>query len=324
MRSFIKTIFRFCLGTKSDGQLTNKDLEDLIIDSFKEGISRFSLRNKVLYPTDFTIMLHSDNFKEFYPSFAGIMEDCVTEFIKILNKRMKGVPQELYTNNWRFLFAECTENAQIKQTSDRVEKNKPLIIYGLVPTAGGGSNGGGTHYVNTVNGPTSKLADHIAINEASLGVTYLGSNTFEMPIRLDFDQQAVSPIAAILRWIKKKTQGSSQAAAQKPNVYGHLSISGKSYVGGRTSVELQSPVILVCGRVGLRSVRGQQVICIDDVNVGNPHLMIERSGNSYKITTYADIRLNGVEIKKNKNKELPANSDIIINNEINLKFILNN
>lgn len=304
MKNFLKKAKRWILDSERNNGLTNSSLEDLIIDNFKDGIGYLSLRNRVLYPTDFTILLHSDDFKKMNASFAFIAEDSIIEFVKILKEKMKDNPSPPPAHNWHFQFAQCTDEAEIKNTDEKVAKNKAVIIFGLATQTESGSRGGGGHFVRTQYGPVSRLSDHVAINEEGLGVNYLGANAFEYPIILDSIQQEAYP----------------NAANQDTNASAKLSISGESFVGGNNIAVLQSPVVLVCGKVGLKPENGQQVVCIDEVNVANPHFKIERSGSKYKITTYASIRLNGVDMGKNKSRDLPANSNIVINNLINLRF----
>ena len=304
MKNFLKKAKRWILSSERNNGLTNRTLEDLIVDNFKDGIGNLSLRNRVLYPTDFTILLHSDDFKKMNASFAFIAEDCIKEFVKILKEKMKGNPSPPPAHNWHFQFAQCTNEAQISNTEEKIAKNKAVIVFGLATQTECGNRGGGGHFVRTQYGPVSRLSDHVAINEEGLGVNYLGANAFEYPIRLDPIQQQSKP----------------DAANQDTNTTARLNISGKSFVEGNNMAVLLSPVVLVCGKVGLKPETDQQVVCIDDVNVANPHFKIERSDNKYKITTYASIRLNGVDMGKNKSRDLPANSNIVINNMINLRF----
>ena len=302
---FIEYIKKLFLGDDGNSQLSNLSLEEQIIKYFKLGIDLLSLKNRILYPTDFTIHLHSSNFEMLKPSFPFIVDDCIQEFVKILEKKMKGIPTRPHSRNWHFQFAECSSEALIKGTNEKVEKEKPVIILGIVPSADGAGGGmSQQHFVGTKNGPLSKLADRFDINEEGLNVTYLGGNAFERPIKLDFvDSQQVADKNA--------------SSTPRPR----LMITGKSFTGGQNGVLLSSDIVFVCGKVGLQSKVGQ-VVCIDDVSVMNPHFRIERieNSNKYSIIPYADIRLNGVEIKKNKSRDLPNNSNIVINNEINLRF----
>ena len=301
---YINKIKKLFLGEDGNSQLSNLSLEEQIIKYFKLGIELLSLKNRVLYPTDFKIHLHSSNFEMLKPSFPFIVDDCIQEFVKILEKKMKDIPTRPHSRNWRFQFADCSSETLITGTDERVEKDKPVIILGIVPSADGKGGGlAGQHFVGTKNGPLSRLADHFDINEDGLNVNYLGGNAFERPITLDFVNEQMAA-----------NSGSSTAQSR-------LVITGKSFAGGKNGVLLVSDVVLVCGKVGVQSKVGQ-VVCIDDVNVMNPHFRIERieNSNKYRIIPFADIRLNGVEIKKDKSRDLPNNSNIVINNEINLRF----
>ena len=240
-------------------------------------------------------------------SFAFIVEDCIMEFVKILKIRMKDNPAPPPAYNWHFQFAQCTDDAQIGNTEDKVAKDKAVIIFGLAAKTEKGNSGDGGHYVRTQYGPVSRLDDHVAINEEGLGVNYLGANAFEYPIKLDFYEQQAKP----------------HADNQEDETKARLSISGNTFVGGNNMAVLLSHEVLVCGKIGLKPEKDQQVVCINDVSVANPHFKIEHSDHKYKITTYANVRLNGVELGKNKSKDLPPNSNIVINNLINLRFSLN-
>ena len=304
----IDTIKKIVLGDNGNSLLSNLSLEKQIVEYFESGINLLSLKNRVLYPTDFTIHLHSSNFEMLQPSFPFIVDDCIQEFVKILEKKMNGKPTRPHSRNWRFQFADCSSETQIKGTDEKVEKEKPVIIFGIVPSAdGNGSAMGGQHFVGTKNGPASRLANRFDINEDGLDVTYLGANAFERLITLNFGKQE-----------KQQPKVDMGPATVHPR----LVITGKTFVGGKSVVPLQADIVLVCGKVGLQAKDAQQVVCIDDVSVMNPHFRIERNdnGSRYRIIPYADIRLNGVEIKKNKNRDLPSNSNIVINNEINLRF----
>ena len=312
-----KKIKNFILGDSSSEVLTNESLTNLIVESFKDGIDKLKINNTLLYPTYFTIYLHKNNFNVMKPSFPFIVECCAEKFVGILRKKMKGewhwfrrISYKLKKprQNWLFQFTECDENTPIRGTENRVAINEPVFEFVLVPEAVGGGSGGSKSCVGTLHKRGSKLADHFAIDEDALAVTYLGGDAYEIAIDLD---------TVDFKGKAKKVD------SKKKDVIATLTISGVTFVGGGKIVEIREPKAKICGRTG-SSVKAtgtdEDVILIDDNKVLNYHFIIEHIAEKFKITAKGNTRLNRVKLKIDERYDLPANSDIVIDDRINLRF----
>ena len=350
---FFKKIKDSLLGTEGtggsgdQGVITAQELVDQTFEHFKIRLNDSSTDMSLLFPTSFVIYLNPEDYaarkQEFPMRATDIKKKCLKEVRKRISDNPEWQDYIPHSKYWKIQFVEFKSDCVISSDTDthfEVEKGHVMIVSDLYandfggPLSEGASSGGRVvTTVHNVKGTTS--LQNLAINtDAFKDVTILGQNSF----RLEFlrnDLADSSPKShAPERPTNTGTDNVSRPQQRQSNpvssakATGELQIFESSFMvnGQKTDKFVINSVNLqITGPNATDSPDGAEILKIDDDSIMNPHFNIryDAPNNRYLISAVGDTKLNDRILERNPDNwsELPNNSSILLNGDIQINFI---
>lgn len=296
-------------------EITNKILLKELVEHFEQATEKLSVRQRILYPMSFNILMHPDDYVQTKESLPFVLPEVIAEFYSSIKKKAKSKGKDVRfdppATYWFFQFSGCRicdDNGKEKL----IERGK-IITTGSLTTFDFQKANMATE-VNTVLSVKCQNSNVNANNinvKALLGMEILGEGTYKFYFDKNMNENAESIKAseitqiqgfATLRW--------SEGNATKifTMIDNYIDISG-------------------CDET-----RTTSNICrINSEAVAVSHVQIRYNANNciFEIAAYGKTRLNTRELPVSTGANpmwitLPkTNSKIFINDTINVEFNAN-
>lgn len=314
MSAFIHKIKNVLLGDNGDNAaagLSRQQLEDRVVDHFKQCMAKDSTRMSLLFPTCFHIYLDEQDYRELHPTFAFTAKDLAQLFTIEVDKARKRYPAfEHFARDWHFQFIQYSPGNKIDgvdtpvlEPHDVLVLSQPLKDPDQTHTAAGGGR-----VVMTMHRKDSRRGNLEAFNPQVLAsVNILADDIVEVPIT-------------------SRTQAATPQ--RRPAGYATLTVeAGGSFLAGaaRTdSVDVLADEVHVCGRSAMNAPGGAQVCRLDSDTILTPHVIIRRNPVTgfYSIEARGDVVLNEVPLSALHLVQLPNHSRILLNGMVQIKFTI--
>lgn len=337
-------------GSGQQGVITAQELVDQVFEHFKMRMGDSSTDMSLLFPTSFIIYLNPEDYaarrQEFPMRATDIKKKCLKEVRKQISDNSEWQDYIPHSKYWKIQFVEFKQDCVISsdtETHFEVEKGHVMIVSDLYANdlgdsiADGASSGGRVvTTVHNVKGTTS--LQNLAINtEAFKDVTILGQNMFRLEfLRSDLadvntkSQTATAPTATaetepVNKPFQKQTpsnQGNNAKISGELQIFeAYFKVNGQKtdkYVMATDHLQITGPN-------ATSSSGGVEILKIDDDSIMNPHLNIryDAPNKRFLISAVGDTKLNDRILERNPDNwsELPHNSNILLNGDIQINFI---
>ncbi len=346
-------------STHDGDVISAQGLVDQVFEHFKYRLNDSSTKMSLLFPTSFLIWLQPDDFKarqqEFPARAKDIKKQCMIEVRDQLKRNPLWQDYVPHSKYWKIQFMEWKPDyvsADGKSVENVVVRGRVTVTSDLyaqddvaspanavIANSGNGSGRIITTFSNTKGTTTPQ---NLALNpEAFKDVTALSNNAFRVEfLRSELDDAIPRPTPQ---------QASQQAPPQAPQpeparpsrrfvahdkkkepVSATLQIYDNYFVkdGQKTDrLTIGTKTVQITGPNSNGGNPGIEVIRIDDDSIMNPHINIrfEAANQRYLISAVGDTKLNQKTMVKDENNwsELPTNSTILLNDDIQINFNLN-
>lgn len=346
-------------GSGQQGVITAQELVDQAFEHFKMRLNDSSTDMSLLFPTSMIIYLNPEDYNARKQEFPARANDIKKKCMKEVRTQISGNPEWQdyipHSKYWKIQFVEFKPECVISSDTDphfSVEKGHVMIVSDLYAndlgeSIGDSASSGGrvVTTVHNIKGTTS--LQNLAINpDAFKDVTILGQNCF----RIEF-------LRSDLADTTKNNKQSAPLHTQTPPASNNYDIATGVYNGNtskqsnstpkKVAAELQiwdsyflvngqkadkyiieSEKLQIAGPNANASTDGAELLKIDDDSIMNPHLNIryDNTNQRYLISAVGDTKLNTRILERNADNwsELPNNSTILLNGDIQLNFTLKN
>lgn len=298
-------------GNKGKSKVTNKILYQELIEHFESDMEDLSVGRRVLYPMSFNILLHPDDYDRVGESLPFILPEVIAGFYGAIKAKCEDIPNSNATNPAKYWFFQF---ASSKVKTD--EQQESFIIPGEIVTVGHlttfdikkAQQGSSTENLKlSVKCQNSNVNDNNINQEALLGMDILTNNAFTF----NYDKS----MSEELKDIQSSQRGGD-------NVYATL-----TYSDGPHNIHLKmlDELVIVSGPKERRNMENILIINNDAVDIGHIQIRYVKETNRFQLCAYSKTRLNMREVPISVGgtpiwKEMPFNSDIFLNDEINIKF----
>lgn len=298
-------------GQKKSEKLTNQAVYDELIAHFKADMKELSVGRRVLYPMSFNILLHPDDYARVGSSLPFILPEVIAGFYAAIKARCVGLEGAYATppaTCWFFQFASST----IKDDGNGEVFMKPgeMVTVGSLETFDIQGLQQGRRVGNTMLSVKCQNSDVVKNNvnqEALLGMEILTNNAFIF----NFDKQMSEKLGDI-------------QATQRDR---KNSLATLAYSEGGVNVyfDMLDDLIVVTGPSDSRKMDNIIVINNEAVQIGHVQIRYQKTTNRFQMCAYAKARLNQREVPLSIGgapiwKDMAFKSDILLNDEVNLKF----
>ena len=296
---------------KKAEKLTNQALYNELVAHFKVDMEELSVGRRVLYPMSFNILLHPDDYARVGTSLPFILPEVIAGFYAAIKAKCAGMVDSYATppaNYWFFQFASST----LKDSTEGEVFMKPgeMVTVGSLETFDLQGMQQGRRVGNTMLSVKVQNSDVVKNNinqDALLGMEILTDNAFIF----NFDKQMSERIGDI-----QATQRDRKNA-----------LATLSYSEGGTNVyfDMLDNLVVVSGPLDSRKMDNIFIINNEAVQIGHVQIRYQRTTNRFQLCAYAKARLNQREVPLSIGgapiwKDMSFNSDILLNDEVNLKF----
>lgn len=292
-------------------KLTNQALYDELIAHFKTDMEELSVGRRVLYPMSFNILLHPDDYARVGSSLPFILPEVIAGFYSAIKVKCASVIDSYATPTatyWFFQFASST----LCDTDNGEMLMKPgeMVTIGSLDTFDIQGQQQGRREGNTMLSLKVQNSDVVKNNinpEALLGMEVVTNNAFIF----NFDKKMSEKLGDILA-----TQ------RDRKNALATLSYSEG---GDNVYFDMLDNLIVVSGPSDCRKMDNILIINNKAIQIGHIQIRYERTTNRFHLCAYAKVRLNQREVPLSVGgtpiwKDMSFNSDILLNDEFNLKF----
>ena len=341
-------------GSGGQGVITAQELVDQTFEHFKIRLNDSSTDMSLLFPTSFVIYLNPEDYaarkQEFPMRATDIKKKCLKEVRKRISDNPEWQDYIPHSKYWKIQFVEFKPECVINSDSYAqfsVEKGHVMIVSDLYAndlgeSIGDSASSGGrvVTTVHNIKGTTS--LQNLAINtDAFKDVTILGQNSF----RIEFLQAELADTTAKKQSspVYTPTPPTSNTGV-KTGVYKGNATKQPNSTPKKLTAELQiwdsyflvngqktdryviaSERLQITGPSATTSTDGAELLRIDNDNIMNPHFNIryDAPNNRYLISAVGDTKLNDRILERNPDNwsELPNNSSILLNGDIQINFI---
>ncbi|MDR1810498.1 MAG: hypothetical protein LBR34_08900 [Prevotella sp.] len=308
-------------GKKERGFANRQEFIDKIVEHFKAEFRKKSTRRDILYPTSFLIYLNPNDYNRQKQDFQFTVKNAVEEFYGYINSRIKSDNYTPHANYWLFQFCSFT-GSSIENKGEEitdVPQGEVYIISDTFPVDFSKTNVGVGNVKGTLHAKDSAKA--MAINPALFRVIeQLGKDKWKIDWKDDDRRNAkVSTDPVSYEDKNRNIEGEAYAVLTCDEKFiGRDGAKGKEYY-------MVDRLIDLSGKDDTRT--GSQIAKIDSSNVLISHVQIKYIPETqrFQLAAFGEIRLNerNVELSSGGNivwKDLSNNSNILINNEIGIKF----
>ncbi|MBR5027713.1 MAG: hypothetical protein IKX51_00695 [Bacteroidales bacterium] len=328
------------MGNGDGGVITAQELVDQVFEHFKMRLKDSSTDMSLLFPTSFVIYLNPEDFaarsQEFPARANDIKKKCLKEVRDQIKSHVDWQDYRPHSKYWKIQFVEFKPEYVISNGSDKrfeVEKGHVTIVSYLYAQDFGSASSGdasGGRVVTTVHSAKGTTTpQNLAINaDAFKDVTIIGQNSF----RLEFLKADIAGgVSNEQKNQPSQPTGERLAGKVSRHMNGTKSalfqIFESSFLvdGNKTDKFIfNGDVLQITGRNATNSTNGVETLRIDDDGIMNPHLNIryDHENQRYLISAVGEASLNGCIMERNPDnwKELPDNSYILLNSEMQINF----
>lgn len=301
-------------GLVNDEILSNNKLLSELVEHFEYRLEQESVGKKMLYPMAFKIIMDPDDYKCRKESIKFVPPQAIAEFYKIIDKKKEKYPD--YTppaKYWYFQFSESLideipveGSANLKVRKGHITTVSTLTTFDI--------RSDNNVYVETNTRVSVKLDDSNVMSNANVNwdaikaIDVLGEGIFSY----NFDM-------SLNRDTRHIIESSNMA-----HVSG-LAVLSYSKGGKNIYYTMKDNLVHISGRNESR--KGDSFFIIDSDTIMDSHVQIKYvdSEKKFQIAAYGPVRLNSRKIDESIGRnvkwyDLANNSSIFINNEINVKF----
>ena len=298
-------------GNKGKSKVTNKILYKELIEHFVTDMEELSVGRTILYPMSFNILLHPDDYSHVGESLPFILPEVIAGFYAAIKTKRNSIHDSHATppaTYWFFQFAS---------SSVKTEDNKEsFIIPGEIVTVGHLTTFDikkaqqGTRTENrqlSVKCQNSNVNQNNINQEALLGMEIITNNAYTF----NFDKTMSEELSVI----KSSERGGNNALATL------------TYSDGPTNVHLKmlDELVILSGSKEKRNMENILIINSEAVDVGHVQIRYVKETNKFQLCAYSKTRLNMREVPISVGgtpiwKDMAYNSDIFLNDEVNVKF----
>lgn len=300
-------------GNQNKGQskVTNKILYKELIEHFKADMEELSVGRRVLYPMSFNILLHPDDYSRVGESLPFILPEVIAGFYAAIKTKRGEIREADATppaTYWFFQFA--SSNVKEVEGQDAFIKPGEVVTVGHLTTFDIKKAQQGTRTENarlSIKCQNSNVNQNNINQDALLGMEILTNNAFTF----NFD--------------KKMSEKLSDIESSQRNR--NNALASLTYSDGPSNVHLAmlDELVTLSGPKETRNMDNILIINNEAVQVGHVQIRYVKETNKFQLCAYAKTRLNQREVPLSVGgvpvwKDMSYNSDIFLNNEVNVKF----
>lgn len=316
----------------------------------------------ILFPTSLIVYMHPEDYQARHQEFRHRALYIKAACLEYVNAQLESHPKwqgySKHSNYWWIQFVEYTENCLLKNGDIELphpEKGFVMVVSDIYPRdystsaassedSGHTPTGGGRIVTTYTRAKGTVSFEGLNINTDALrDVTALGNNAF----RLEFLSSDIKKA--------KGTSGESHSAEQPQQPAGQNSAptpsrnpfkrpeepakptavsavfkiyESKFVINGQKTDHCTIPAgeIQITGPNSNDSKDNSTILRIDDDGIMNPHIVMryETDNQRFIIMAVGDVKLNSQILEKNnKWYDLPNNSAILLNDDIQINFEMN-
>lgn len=322
--SFLSKLKQWLLQDKSESDSQNITRQEMVNEIYRHFEQRFkeeTTTESMLFPTAFYIYMNQEDYDQRLQSFSQTVKDVVNKIKQFVNKKNQKyknyVPHAKY---WLFQFSPMTEDTFLEGMSDDASTLEPKQLYimsAIYPEDNEMAGVSDQRMVGTLHIKNSFKMNNLAINpNAIIGMDIMGKNRFRVPFN-DLNTTTVLPTTEA--WQKTSKEKTRAVISLQQQQYCFFT----DRLGGRAfSVNMISDNLYISGKNALYdSNDGAKVVRINSELVLNPHLQFKAENDgSFSVMAYGTARLNEQKMKIGEWTQLPNNSTILLNDEIQILF----
>ena len=297
-------------GSQGRSKVTNKILYNELIEHFKFDMEEKSVGRQILFPMSFNILLHPEDYDRVGESLPFMLPEIIAGFYSAIKAKMATLQDSYVThpaNYWFFQFASSTVKTEDGQ--DSFMKPGEIVTVGSLLTFDIKAQQG-TRADNpklSVKCQNSNVNQNNINQEALLGMEILTNNAFAF----NFDKNMSEKLGDI----QSSQRGGSNTLATL------------TYSEGTSNVHLKmlDDLVIISGPQETRNMENIMIINSEAVEVGHVQIRYVKEANKFQLCAYAKTRLNMREVPLSVGgvpiwKDMSFNSDIFLNDEVNVKF----
>ena len=322
-RFFKKVVSGFTVESddKDNGvsEITNKILLKELVEHFEQQMEKLSVRQRILYPMSFNILMHPDDYNQTKESLPFVLPEVIAEFYSSIKKKSKnyskGAKMDPPATYWFFQFSGCRICGDTG-TEKLLERGK-IITTGSLTTfdiqkAQQGNVATEANVQLSVKCQNSNVNANNINMQALLGMDIVGEGTY----RFNFDKN-----------MSENTDNIKSSEMNQLSGYATL----RWTEGNATKVyTMIDKYIDISGKDETRTTSNICRIDTDAVAVSHVQIRYNPNGGVFEIAAYGKTRLNTRELPVSPGgnpawSNLPKkNSKIFINDAVNVEFNANN
>ena len=354
--NILKKIKDFFVGPSINrqGVIKAQELVDQAFEHFTMRLQDSSTDMSLLFPTSMIIYLNPEDYNARKQEFPARANDIKKKCMKEVRKRISDNPEWQdyipHSKYWKIQFVEFKPECVINSDGDAqfsVEKGHVMMVSDLYAndlgeSIGDSASSGGriVTTVHNIKGTTS--LQNLAINpDAFKDVTILGQNCFRIEfLRSDLTDNnnkppkqtpPVNPPKPPVDETDVDDDFNNSNTPPRKHVTPKLVIYENKFIVNGQKIDkyvITSERLQITGPSATTSTDGAELLKIDNDSIMNPHLNIryDAPNKRFLISAVGDTTLNQKKLERNPNNwsELPNNSTILLNGDIQLNFILKN
>ena len=323
---FLKKIKKTIIGEDTRESdvlyLTAQELLDDIFAIFQERLHEETTSEYLLFPTCFYVYLHQSDYDKRKEAFGHTVKGVVNMFYRYIRKKMQDYPDyKPHATFWRVQFLPHKEGMFVEDNGNEImaKQKEPFIISTIYSTNFSEGNFGSENFVATKHDQSSLKREQYNVNrDALLDVEQEGGC-----YTVKFDASCTNIVHEI--YSDDQTQNSEERANAT------LTIMGGTFFGAREGVTkyfMTSNELHISGKNDER--RNMSILKIDSEQVLSSHIQIKYFAQEdiFKLAAFGSVKCNERTVPLSSGDDifwinLFHNSDIFINNEININFKIN-
>ena len=338
----------------STSTISAQELIDQSLDHFKMRLLRSSTDMYLLFPTSFVVYLNPVDFQERNQEFSdlagGIKKKCLIYVNELIHTHPEWSDYQPHSKWWQIQFVEFKQDCIMATDSDKgfeVEMGHVMIVsdiyprdYSSISSDSADKPSGGGRVVTTLhNAKGTTTPQDLAINwQRFKDITATGQNSYRLEfLSSDIEGRVVVREQRERELGREREKVKEKDVPRKENPVNPASGSAKleicesyflvdnkktdNYVIGTGEVQITGPTANM-------SKDNVDVLRIDDDSIMNPHLNIryDTDNQRFIISAVGDVKLNQRDLERNTGRwyDLPNNSTIMLNGDIQINFTVNN
>ena len=315
----------------SDGRKDNKKglayrqvLLDLIFNHFEKRFEEETTTISISYPVSFVIYLHPQDYKKREANFGRDVIDAVTLFYRYINKQLDH-PNDNYqpdSANWLFQFVNFKGLSSIESRYGdvkEVKEGEAVILSDIRATDFSRDNTQASSNIKSTFHAKDSAKRYADNNESLISLIDRLPN-YKFSLKYLDDDRKKGKVTG-----KPTSSGKNQQLVSDAYAILHCSekFIGRDIKGERFLMYYR--LIEISGKNDARS--GTYIAKIDSDKVLTSHVQIKYipETQQFQLAAFGNIKLNERNVELSSGGDihwhhLPNNSDIFINNEINVRF----